>query len=250
MKKTILACVLLLLCVPTFIAQRRSQADPEIQKMVREVSARNIEASIRKLVSFGTRNTLSEQDNPNRGIGAARDWISSEFERFNRECGGCMVVEKQSFTQPKANRIPEPTVLTNVIATLRGTTDPGRTYVVSGHYDSMCTSPTDAKCDAPGANDDASGTAAVIEMARVMARQKFDATIIFMAVAGEEQGLLGSTHFAEQAKQNGMNIEAMFTNDIIGNSLGGNGVHDPRTVRVFSEGVPSNETSPEATTRR
>jgi len=116
-----------------------------------------------------------------------------------------------------------------------------RVYVVSGHYDSMCTSPTDAKCDAPGANDDASGTAAVLEMARVMAKYSFDATIIFMTVPGEEQGLLGATHFAETAKKNNMDIEAMFTNDIIGSSLGGNGVHDPRTVRVFSEGVPSNE---------
>jgi len=114
----------------------------------------------------------------------------------------------------------------------------------------MCTSPTDAKCDAPGSNDDASGTAAVLEMARVMAKYKFDATIIFMTVPGEEQGLLGATYFAEQAKKNNMDIEAMFTNDIIGSSVGGNGVHDPHTVRVFSEGVPSNETQPEATTRR
>src|SRR5207244_7200371 len=114
----------------------------------------------------------------------------------------------------------------------------------------MCTSPTDAKCDAPGANDDGSGTAAVLEIARVMAKYNFDATIIFMTVAGEEQGLLGSTYFAEQAKKNNLNIEAMFTNDIIGSSLGGNGVHDARTVRVFSEGVPSNETQQEAATRR
>src|SRR4030095_7916280 len=125
-----------------------------------------------------------------------------------------------------------------------------RVYVVSGHYDSMCASAIDAKCDAPGANDDASGTAAVLEMARVMAKYTFDATIVFMAVAGEEQGLLGSTHFAEQATQNAMNIEAMFTNDIIGNTLGGNGVRDRRTVRVFSEGVPSNEKPEEANIRR
>jgi len=114
----------------------------------------------------------------------------------------------------------------------------------------MCNSSTDAKCDAPGANDDASGTAAVLEMARVMANYKFEATIVFMAVAGEEQGLLGATHFAETAKKNNMDIEAMFTNDIIGSSVGGNGVRDARTVRVFSEGVPSNETQAEATTRR
>jgi Zn-dependent M28 family amino/carboxypeptidase len=250
MRKTILLCVLLLLCVPAFVAQRRPQADPEIQKMVREVSARNIEATIRKLVSFGTRNTLSEQDNPNRGIGAARDWIFSEFERFNRECGGCMVVEKQSFTQPKANRIPEPTVLTNVIATLRGTSDPGRIYVVSGHYDSMCTSPTDAKCDAPGANDDASGTAAVIELARVMSKRKFDATIVFMTVPGEEQGLLGAAYYAEQAKQKAMDIEAMFTNDIVGGVTTKKNSQFRNRVRIFAEGVPTNETEQQAGTRR
>src|SRR5437762_1727182 len=168
------------------------------------------------------------------------------------QSGGRMTVEKQTFEQPKAARVPQPTMLTNIVATLKGSQPESteRMYVVSGHYDSMCTSPTDAKCDAPGANDDASGTAAVLEMARVMAKYKFDATIVFMAVAGEEQGLLGSTYFAEQAKKNNMDIEGMFTNDIIGSSVGGNGVHDPHTVRVFSEGVPSNETQQEATTRR
>ena len=251
MKKTILLCAVLLLLVPSFVAQQRRQpVDPEIQKMIREVSPKNIETSIRKLVSFGTRNTLSEQDNPNRGIGAARDWIFSEFERSNRECGGCMVVEKQSFTQPKANRVPEPTILTNVIATLRGTTDPDRVYVVSGHYDSMCSSPTDAKCDAPGANDDASGTAAVIELARVMSKRKFDATIVFMAVPGEEQGLLGATYYAEQAKQKAMDIEGMFTNDIVGGVTTKKNSPNRNRVRVFSEGVPSDETPQQAGTRR
>jgi hypothetical protein len=251
MKKTILFCAVLLLPVSSFVAQQRRQpVDPEIQKMIREVSAKNIEASIRKLVSFGTRNTLSEQDNPNRGIGAARDWIFSEFERFNRECGSCMVVEKQSFTQPKANRVPEPTVLTNVVATLKGTTDPNRVYVVSGHYDSMCSSPTDAKCDAPGANDDASGTAAVIELARVMSKRKFDATIVFMAVPGEEQGLLGATYYAEQAKQKAMDIEGMFTNDIVGGVMTRKNSQFRNRVRIFAEGVPSNETDQQANTRR
>lgn len=218
--------------------------------MIREVSAKNIEASIRKLVSFGTRNTLSEQENPTRGIGAARDWIFAEFQRFNADCGGCLIVEKQSFTQPKANRIPEPTVLTNVIATLKGTTNPERVYVVSGHYDSMCTSPTDAKCDAPGANDDASGTAAVVELARVMSKRKFDATIVFMTVPGEEQGLLGAAHYAEQAKQTSMDIEGMFTNDIVGGVLTKRNSPNRNRVRVFSEGVPSNETEQQAGTRR
>jgi hypothetical protein len=211
-----------------------------ISNIVREIDARNVEATIRKLVSFGTRNTLSEQNNPARGIGAARDWLYAEFLKAAEASNGRMTVEKQSYEQAKAPRVPEPTIITNVVAI----------YVVSGHYDSMCNSPTDAKCDAPGANDDASGTAAVLEMARVMAKYEFDATIVFMAVAGEEQSLLGSTHFAEQAKQKNWNVDAMFTNDIVGNTLGGNGVRDRGHVRVFSEGVPSNETAAEATTRR
>jgi hypothetical protein len=223
-----------------------------ISNIVREIDARNIEATIRKLVSFGTRNTLSEQNDPKRGIGAARDWLYAEFLKAAEASNGRMTVEKQSFEQAKAARVPEPTMLTNIVATLKGSqpeaTD--RIYVVSGHYDSMCNSPTDAKCDAPGANDDASGTAAVLEMARVMAKYEFDATIVFMTVPGEEQGLLGATHFAEQAKQKNWNIDAMFTNDIVGNTLGGNGVRDRGHVRVFSEGVPSNETAAEATTRR
>jgi hypothetical protein len=226
--------------------------NPQIAQITRAIDVRRIEQSINKLVSFGTRNTLSEQNDPNRGIGAARDWLFSEFSKAAKQSGGRMTVEKQSFEQPKADRIPTPTMITNVVATLRGTQPQSqdRIYVVSGHYDSMCGSSTDATCDAPGANDDASGTAAVLEMARVMARYEFDATIVFMAVAGEEQGLYGSTYFAEHAKQNSMNVEGMFTNDIVGNSLGGNGVRDTRTVRVFSEGVPSNESVEQANTRR
>jgi len=239
---------------PRLGASRRAaiRSNPKIGRIVREIDARNIERSIRKLVSFGTRNTLSAQDDPNRGIGAARDWLFGEFSKAAEASEGRMTVEKQTFEQAKAQRVPQPTMLTNVVATLKGTQPESaqRIYVVSGHYDSMCGSPTDAKCDAPGANDDASGTAAVLEMARVMAKYKFDATIVFMTVPGEEQGLLGSTYFAAQSKKNNVDIEGMFTNDIIGSSLGGNGVHDPRTVRVFSEGVPTNETLPEANTRR
>ena len=223
-----------------------------ITNIVREIDARNIEASIRKLVSFGTRNTLSEQNDPKRGIGAARDWLYAEFLKAAERSNGRMTVEKQSYEQAKAQRIPQPTIITNVVATLKGSQPQSadRIYVVSGHYDSMCNSPTDAKCDAPGANDDASGTAAVLEMARVMAKYEFESTIVFMAVAGEEQSLLGSTYYAEQAKQKNWNIDAMLTNDIIGNTLGGNGVRDRGAVRVFSEGVPTNETPAEANTRR
>jgi hypothetical protein len=213
--------------------------------MVRAVSAKNVEHTVRTLVSFGTRSTLSVQDDPKRGIGAARDWIKSEFDKIAATSGGRMTVELQTFTQEpgKFPRIAKATVLTNVVATLRGTTAPDRVYVVSGHYDSMCGSPTDGECDAPGADDDASGVAVVLEAARVMASHPFDATIVFMAVAGEEQGLVGSTYFAEQAKQKSMNVDAMFTNDIVG-------AGKQKRIRVFSEGVPSNETPEQATTRR
>jgi len=229
----------------------RVRPDPSIKAMINEVSAKNIEGTIRRLVSFGTRNTLSSQTDPNRGIGAARDWIFAEFQRISTGCGGCLTVEKQTFTQPKAARVPQPVEITNIIATLRGSTDPDRVYVVSGHYDSMCNlDATDTTCEAPGANDDASGTAVSLELARVMSKRKFDATIIFMAVAGEEQGLLGSTYFAKQAAEQKMNIEAMFTNDIVGGVTTYKTAPDRQTIRVFAEGVPSNETEDEARERR
>jgi Zn-dependent M28 family amino/carboxypeptidase len=246
----VLAFCLCLSAVDSFAQKSKEKSNAEITKMLRDISAKNIETTIRRLVSFGTRNTLSEQDNPTRGIGAARDYLFGEFQKISADCGNCLTVEKQTFLQPKANRIPEPTNLTNVIATLRGTTDPTRFYVVSGHYDSMCSSPTDAKCDAPGANDDASGTAAVVELARVMSKMKFDATIVFMAVPGEEQGLLGAAYYAEQAKKNNQNIEAMFTNDIIGGVTSYKNSPTRQTVRVFAEGVPTSETEQEAATRR
>lgn len=237
-------------------ATPREPRNPSVTRIISQINPRNIEQSIRTLVSFGTRNTLSDQTDSKRGIGAARDWLYAEFLKAASASGGRMTVEKQSYLQeaqlPPRGRVPKPTVVTNVVATLKGTQQQsaGRMYVVSGHYDSMCGSATNANCDAPGANDDASGTAAVLEMARVMANYEFDATIVFMAVAGEEQSLLGSTYFAEQAKQKSLDIQGMFTNDIIGSSLGGNGVRDTHTVRVFSEGVPSNETAAEGTTRR
>ncbi|HZT59893.1 MAG TPA: M28 family metallopeptidase [Pyrinomonadaceae bacterium] len=231
-----------------------ARPQPEIAAMLREIDARNIERTVRKLVSFGTRNTLSAQDDPARGIGAARDWIYQQMQQYSRDSGGRLKVELQSFEQQpgRYQRIQKATRLTNVVATLPGTQaeSKDRVYVVSGHYDSMCTSPTDAACDAPGANDDASGTAAVMELARVMSKRQFDATIIFMTVAGEEQGLVGSTYFAEQAKKQRMNVDAMLDNDIIGSSTGASGERDNRTVRVFSEGVPSNETPEEANIRR
>jgi Zn-dependent M28 family amino/carboxypeptidase len=256
MKSRIIVFLSLCLCVSavnSFAQKSKDKPNTEIKKMLQEISAKNIEATIRRLASFGTRNTLSEQDNPTRGIGAARDYLYGEFQKISAACSNCLQVEKQTFTQqPTANkRVTQPTVLTNVYAVLKGATNPDRVYVVSGHYDSMCNlDATDATCEAPGANDDASGTAASLEMARVMSKRKFDATIIFMTVPGEEQGLLGATYFAEQAKKNKMDIEAMFTNDIIGGVTSYKNAPDRQSVRLFAEGVPSNETEAEAAQRR
>ena len=252
MKKLfVLLSLLTLISSFSFAQKPKEKPNADVQKMLKEISAKNIEATIRKLASFGTRNTLSEQDNPARGIGAARDYLFGEFQKISKDCGGCLDVQKQTFLQPKAPRVKEPTNLTNVFAILKGATNPDRVYVVSGHYDSMCNlDATDATCDAPGANDDASGTAASLEMARVMSKYKFDATIIFMTVPGEEQGLLGATYFAEQAKKNKMDIEAMFTNDIIGGVTSYKNAPDRQSVRIFAEGVPSNETEAEAAQRR
>jgi peptidase M28-like protein len=233
-------------------ADARNEPPAEVRAILRDVDAGNIERSIRTLVGFGTRSTLSSQDDPVRGIGAARDWIFDQFQQSAKLSGGRMTVARQTFVQPAGDGLPTPTTVTNLVATLHGSQpeSAARTYVVSGHYDSRCTNVLDATCDAPGADDDASGVAAVLEMARVMATRSPDATIVFMAVAGEEQGLFGSEFFAEQAKQQNMDIEGMFTNDIIGSSTADNGVRDPRTVRLFSEGVPTNETPQQAATRQ
>jgi Peptidase family M28 len=226
--------------------------NPQIEKILSEISPANIEATIRKLVSFGTRHTMSSQDDPMRGIGAARKWIRAEFDRYSKDSGGRLLVSEDDFVQPAGGRITQETRLVNVVATLPGkqAESKDRLYVVSGHYDSICSPGSDTACDAPGANDDASGTAAVMEMARVMSKYEFDATIIFMTVPGEEQGLVGAAHWAEDAKKKSLNIAAMFTNDIIGNTIGGNGVRDNRRVRLFSEGVPMTETQAEARTRQ
>src|SRR5438874_7923801 len=210
--------------------------------MLHQIDASHTEKTVRSLVSFGTRNTLSAQDDPKRGIGAARDWLYQQFQEIAKTSAGRMTVELQTFEQQPGNRIPTATKLTNVVATLRGTQSPDRIYIVSGHYDSMCSSPTDGTCDAPGADDDASGVAVVLEAARVMAPHPLEATVIFMAVAGEEQGLVGSTYFAEQAKQKNLDVDAMFTNDIVGNGK--------KSLRVFSEGIPSSESADDARTRK
>ncbi|NRQ30411.1 M20/M25/M40 family metallo-hydrolase [Nonomuraea sp. NN258] len=243
--------VTLLAAVLSPATEARTPKDREIEQMVKQVDAANLGRIVAKLASFGTRHTLSSQDDPVRGIGAARDWIYAEFSRIAATSGGRMTVEKQSFVQPVSPRIPRPTVITNVVATLRGTQDAaaGRHYVVSGHYDSRCSDVMNATCDAPGANDDASGVAVAIEAARVMATRTFDATVVFMAVAGEEQGLYGSAHYAQRAKQAGVDVQGMFTNDIVGSADGENG-RAPDAVRVFSEGVPTSETPAQAAVRQ
>jgi hypothetical protein len=209
---------------------------------MKEVSAARIQASIEKLIGFGTRLTLSAQDPTSiaagRGVGAAREWIKSEFERYSKDCGGCLEVKTDAFTEGPVDRIPKPTVITNVYAVLRGT-DAGRAkriVLVTGHYDSRNSDTFDTTGDAPGANDDASGTAVSLECARVLSKLKFPGTIVFMAVAGEEQGLNGSRHFAQMAKAEGWQIDAVLNNDIVGGDKSAE--QDHSVIRVFSEGLP------------
>ena len=215
--------------------------NPQIQKIVREISAANIEATIKKLVSFGTRHSLSDTESETQGIGAARRWIKSEMERYSRESGGRLQVEFDEFTQQPVARITKAVQLVNVVATLPGkqSESKDRIYVVSGHYDScVCNKDVlDSTSPAPGANDDGSGTAAVMEIARVMSKYEFDATLVFMTVAAEEQGLLGATHWAETAKQKNLDVAGMITNDIIGSSRAEDGHVDDTHVRVFAEGA-------------
>jgi len=227
-------------------------ADPDINKrqadidaIVREISPKRMHDYVEKLVSFGTRHTMSDTKSDTRGIGAARRWIKSELER----CGaGRLEVAYDSHVHPVMARLSAPTEIVNVVATLPGTQaeSKDRMYVVSGHYDSRVTDVMNASDDAPGANDDASGTAAVMEMACVMAKHKFDATLVFMAVAAEEQGLLGAENWAKLAKEKNWNVAGMFDNDIIGNSHSDEGKKDASQVRLFAEGVPPGKEIPEA----
>jgi hypothetical protein len=218
-------------------------ADPRISESLKQISAQRIQATIEKLVSFQTRLTLSAQDPEataaGHGIGAAREWIRSEFERYSHDCGGCLEVKTDAFLEAPADRIPKPTQITNVYAVLRGSDAESakRIVLVTGHYDSRNSDTLDAAGIAPGANDDGSGTAVSLECARVLSKMKFPATIIFLAVAGEEQGLNGSRHFAKMAKEQGWNIEAVLNNDIVGGDRSPQ--QDPSLVRVFSEGVPA-----------
>lgn len=226
--------------------------DQQIRKMVDEVSAKNIEMIVRKLVTFETRHSLSDTISTATGIGAARNWIKSELERYSKASGGRLKVEFDTFTQPAdGRRIASPTIMKNVLGILPGS-DPAddRVFIVSGHYDSRASDVNDSKIFAPGANDDASGTAAAMELARVMSQYKFNCTLIFVAMVAEEQGLYGATNLAKRAKAEKWNLAGMITNDIVGNTYGmETGVKDNNSVRIFSEGVSVAESSDEAARR-
>ncbi len=231
-----------------------SFADPKIKAVLMEISGAQIQSDIEKLVGFQTRSTISAQDGASisagRGIGAAREWIKSEFERYSRECGGCLEVKTDAFTQPVSERVPQPVQIANVYAVLKGTNpdDAKRIVLVTGHYDSRISDPLDKAGLAPGANDDASGTAVSLECAHVLSKLKFPGTIIFLAVAGEEQALYGSKHFAELAKAQGWDIQAVLNNDIVGGDRSPG--QDPKVVRVFSESIPANTTEVQLSTIR
>jgi hypothetical protein len=233
----------------------RPSVDPLITQVIRDVSPAQIQQTITKLASFGTRHTLSV-NNPaaatsEQGIVAARKWIKAEFERYSAQCGGCLDVQTDTFVQEPNNRVPQPTELQNVYAILHGT-DPAqakRIYLVTGHYDSRNKDPLNSTDPAPGANDDGSGTAVSLECARVLSKHKFPVTLIFLTVAGEEQGLNGSAHFAKMAKAQGWQLEGVLNNDIVGgNRTPGDTLQKSNVVRVFSEGLPAAAT--EADLRR
>jgi Peptidase family M28 len=233
--------------------------DPQIAAALRAISVEKIHQNIEKLVNFKTRNTLSsmETDLPEgTGITAAAEWIRSQFEEYSKECGGCLEVKEDTFIQepPKTgfngrpSRILKPTKLTNVYAILKGA-DPvqsKRLYLITGHYDTRATDVMDPKVFSPGANDDSSGTAVSMESARVLSKHKFPATIVFVAVAGEEQGLNGSKHLAESAKQEGWQLEGVLNNDIVGgNTTPGETLQSKTLIRVFSEGIPATASNEE-----
>ncbi|MET3128182.1 hypothetical protein ABID42_003301 [Arcicella rosea] len=225
-------------------AQKIIQRDPIIEQLVSEVNADSLKSHINKLVSFGTRHTLSTTTEPKRGIGAARNWVLSRFQEFAKQSEGRMTAKIDSWVlKPDGKRVDKDQDMGNVMGILKGT-DPNddRIFLVSGHIDSRVSNVMNRESDAPGANDDGSGTATVIELARVMSKAKFSATIIFLVVSGEEQGLLGADYLAQKALDEKWNIEAIMNNDIVGS----NNSHDTRIidntrVRIFSEGLPAFE---------
>lgn len=217
----------------------------DVRAMLNQISAANLKQDVQTLVGFGTRHTSSSQTDPVRGVGAAGNWLVGQLQADAATSGGAMTVQRQTFVQPVASRIPVPTTITNVVATLQGTdpTAASRAYVVSAHYDSRVTDVLDFTSDAPGADEDASGVAAVLELARVMAAHPAKATIEFALFDGTEQGLYGSNFNAQQLKTAGANVQADLNMDVIGSSLGDNGVRDPNTIRLYSEGVPTAATA-------
>ena len=223
-------------------------ADPAIAAALAQVNEVSVRQMIEKLVSFGTRSTLSSMETdlpPGQGVTAAADWIASQFEAISKECGGCLEVKRDTFTNPIADRIPKPTTITNVYAILRGS-DPvqaKRMYLVTGHYDSRNSDTLNDHGPAPGANDDASGVAVSIECARVLSKLKLPASLVFVAVAGEEQGLNGSAHLAKLAKDESWQLEGVLNNDIVGGNITpGDTLQRKDVVRVFSEGIPATAT--------
>ena len=224
--------------------------DDRLHILQAAVSADRIQADIETLVRFGTRHTLSETESDTRGIGAARRWIKAEFEKISADCGGCLEVITVSDFVEGEPRIPERTEVVNVIAIQRGKLDPDRMVMMSGDIDSRVSDPLDGTSDSPGANDNASGVAGVMEAARVLSKEKFDGTIVYAALSGEEQGLFGGKIVAQHALDEGWRIKAVLNNDMIGNIEGVDGVIDNATARVFSEGTRFVETAEEARLRR
>ena len=226
------------------------QQQPLLTQIAADVSADRQHATIERLVGFGTRHTLSDTRSNRRGIGAARRWVQSEFEAMSRACSGCLTIATPSQTVSGTPRIPNPTEIVDVLAIQRGTTDPDRVIVISGHLDSRVRDVMDFTSNAPGANDDGSGTAAVIEAARVLSRHRFRATLVYAVLSGEEQGLNGGKVLADYARAQGWFVEAALNNDIVGNTEGMDGQRNRGHVRVFSEGTRATETPQEADRRR
>ncbi len=222
----------------------------DIYSIAVEPSAERIGADIQTLVDFGTRHTLSETESETRGIGAARRWIFAEFEKISAECGGCLEVIYVSDTVKGERRIPDPVEVVSVLAIQKGSIAPNRYVMMSGDIDSRVTDPLNATSDSPGANDNASGMAGVIEAARVLSKRKYAGSIIYAGLAGEEQGLFGGEIVAAHALKEGWEIKGVLNNDMISNISGLDGVINNATVRVFSEGTRDNETPEEARTRR
>ncbi|MDJ1501123.1 M28 family metallopeptidase [Xanthocytophaga agilis] len=243
MKKNALQIVLLLSFYSSF-SQQIITRDPEIAALVSQVSRDSLQAYVNKLVSFGTRHTMSVTNDKKKGIGASRQWVLSKFQQFASQSEGRMTAMIDTWTlKADGKRVDKDQEIGNVMATLKGT-DPSdnRIFIVSGHIDSRVTDVMNRTADAPGANDDGSGTATVIELARIMAKSKFSTTIIFVAVSGEEQGLLGAEHLAEKAVTEKWNIEAVLNNDIMGsNNSNETNIIDNTRLRVFSEGLPAFE---------